>query len=118
MNIVYLRDVKIPAKIGLHPWEYVLQQQLFADIELGLVDGRAAQSDEVADTVDYSWVAEVVRGLALARHYRLLEHLAEVMMRELLAHTRVQWVELCLKKPGVVPETAEVGVKLRRERGL
>ena len=50
------------------------------DIELDLEANAAERSDRLADTVDYSKVAEVVVGIGTGEPHRLLESLARRMV--------------------------------------
>ena len=50
--------------------------------------------DELADTVNYSAVAKVVRDVITRRHYKLIETLAEEIGAELIRQFAVRKVEI------------------------
>jgi len=86
-------------ELGVHgvlPEEQVRPQPFGVDIEL-LVDVRAAgETDELADTVDYSAICDAATRVVASESYRLLERLA----------TRI--AEVCRSDPRVVGVVVEV----------
>jgi dihydroneopterin aldolase len=99
-------------------------QPIEVDVDLETDLSAPASSDELADTIDYAAVFELVRGIAEGRSFRLIEALAgEIASAVLAAHgdddPPLDGVEVRVRKPQApLPgafETAEVAV--RRPRG-
>lgn len=114
MDIIYLKNLKVETVIGVHPWERRMKQRLFLDLELGADISKAAASDDVADTVDYSAVATRIEALAAESEYSLVESLAERIARMLQQEFSVPWLRLSLSKKGAVPNADAVGVTIER----
>src|SRR5580698_8133386 len=81
---VFLRDLVLPANIGVHPHEQTGTQRVRINVDLGVDDdGARALSrpsvgrDELRRVVDYEGVAETVRAIVAAGHVKLVETLAE-----------------------------------------
>ena len=86
-------------------------------VELPLAE--AGQADDLARTVDYRAVHEVVRAVMAGPPRRLIEALAEAVAAELLrGFSRVQAVEVEVTKlnPPVAFVSAGLAVRIRRGR--
>ena len=81
---VFVRDLVLPARIGVHPHELAGPQPIRINLDLGVEDdGARARSrapvgrDELARVVDYETLTAQVRALVASGHVRLVETLAE-----------------------------------------
>ncbi len=116
MDTVYIRELRIDAIIGIHPWERRIRQTLLVDLEMAVDSARVAATDRVEDTVDYSAVADFVTEFVVAGEFRLLETLADRLAAELQARFELPWLRLRVGKPGAVPAATDVGVVVEREQ--
>lgn len=106
---------------GVPDAEQAVGHRYSLDVYLSVDVRQAAASDNVGDTVNYAEVAKMLIALGTQTQSRLLEHLAERMIRAILErYTRVQAVTLCLRKlfPPMNAIAASVGVKITRQRHL
>jgi dihydroneopterin aldolase len=115
MDKILLEGFRLFASIGVLPREKLAPQAVALRIELFLPLEKAGQSDNLADTVDYSALRERILEVAASRHFNLLEHLAESLAAMVLAEFPVEEVCLLAEKPGAMPEIARVGVEIRRK---
>ena len=111
---VFIRALRIDTVIGVHDWERQVQQSLLLDLEMSADIRAAAASDEVADALDYSAVADRLREYAAAHSVQLVETLAERLAALLREEFGVSWVRLRLCKPGAVADARDVGVIIER----
>ena len=58
MDIVYIRELKIDAIIGIYDWERETKQTVSIDLEMGCDNTKAAASEDIADALDYKSVAK------------------------------------------------------------
>jgi len=105
---------------GVAPEEHVLGQKFGVDLEVWLDLRQPGQTDDVADTVNYRALYELVRETN-EQPFHLLEGFAEaIAQRVLREHPPVQTVLVRVRKPGVplggVLDYAEVEVVRERER--
>ncbi len=116
MDIVYIRDLRVDAVIGVYEWEQRIHQTLRLDLELGADVAAAAAKDAIEDTVNYKAVAKRVVALVQASRYRLVETLAEHIAQALMTEFGLPWLRLSLGKPRAVRGAQEVGVVIERGR--
>jgi dihydroneopterin aldolase len=88
------------------------------DVELVLDLAPAGTSDDLAKTVDYGEVYEIVRRNVESASYRLLETMAEAISREILGAFAVDEVAVRVRKPAVQlgGPLDYAGVEIRRRR--
>jgi dihydroneopterin aldolase len=101
-DYVSIRDLAVSAVIGVHPWEREIEQTLVVSVEMvpETADvAKAAASDDLADALDYSAVAETITAVLREGKFRLIETAAERVAGRLLADFALSWLRLELRKP-------------------
>lgn len=116
MDKVFIRDLRIPAVVGIFDWERRIRQEIRLDIEMGFDIGKAAASDSIDDTLDYKAVAKRVDAFVRDSSYQLVEALAENVAQLVLDEFPVESVKLTLNKTGAVSIAKDVGVIIERSR--
>lgn len=94
-------------------------QDFSCDVTLWLEFAPAAESDDLADTVDYGAVARVAHDVLTGEPRDLIETVAvEIADRAMAAHGLLHAVEVTIHKPEApIPHTfADVAVVARRSR--
>ncbi len=114
MDIIYLRDLRIETVIGIYDWERRIRQVVSLDLEMAADIRRAAASDAIEDTLDYKAVAKRLIEFVGDSEFQLVETLAERIAEIVRNEFGVQWVRLCLSKPGAVRGAGDVGVVIER----
>ncbi|CAA6813518.1 MAG: Dihydroneopterin aldolase (EC [uncultured Thiotrichaceae bacterium] len=114
MDIVYIRDLKIDANIGIYAWEKAIKQKIRIDLEMAWDNTVPAASDDIADALNYKETAQKVTELVQSQHFDLVERLAEEIAAMLMRDMKVSWLRLTLGKPGAVKSSSEVGVRIER----
>ncbi|MBO0614678.1 MAG: dihydroneopterin aldolase [Pseudomonadota bacterium] len=114
MDIVYVRDLKLDARIGIYEWEKRILQKIRIDLEMGWDNRIPAASDAINDTLNYKTAAKLVMQLVEGTHYELVERLAETIATTLMRELNVPWIQVTVGKPGAVRGSSEVGVKIER----
>ena len=113
-----LKGLRIDCVVGVYAFERERTQPIVMNIELDYDIAAPAQSDAVAEAVDYDGVATVVTELIQRRQYRLIETMAEETAAVLFEHHgSVQTVRLEIRKPEAVPAAECSFVRLKRTRG-
>jgi 7,8-dihydroneopterin aldolase/epimerase/oxygenase len=115
MDRITVGGIVAHGRHGASPGERDRTQALHLDLVIDADLSRAARSDELADTIDYSRVhAEIVE--IVERHsYALLERLAAVILDRLFTDPRVVRAELSIAKPHLL-DGATPAVTIVRER--
>jgi 7,8-dihydroneopterin aldolase/epimerase/oxygenase len=109
-DYVSVRDLAVAAVIGVHPWEREIEQTLVVSVEMAADARKAAASDDLADALDYSAVAETIATVLRDGKFRLIETAAERIAGRLLADFPLSWLRLELRKPiASAPATLVLG---------
>ena len=99
MDRVLLREVRVPAVIGVHDWEREIEQTLLFSVEMETDVAKAAERDDLADAIDYSAVAATIAAVVREGRFQLIETAAERVAEHLLATYRLGWLRLEVVKP-------------------
>jgi len=113
-DIVFIEDLRIQTVIGVYDWEREITQTVSLDLKMAFDIKRAAQSDAIADTLDYKAVAKRLIQFVEESDFQLVEALAERCAGIVLEEFPVNWVRLKLSKPGAVRGSSAVGVVIER----
>lgn len=114
MDIVYIRDLKIDTVIGIYDWEREVKQTVSIDLEMGADIRKAAQTDDINDTLNYKAVAKRLIGFVSESKFLLVETMAEQIAQIVMQEFQVPWLRLRLSKPGAVRGSQDVGLIIER----
>jgi dihydroneopterin aldolase len=114
MDIIFIDDLRLSTLIGIYPREKDVPQSLEISLQIGTSTQSAGRSDEIGDTIDYAAVVGRLRQELAARHFLLLEKLAEYVASLLLEDFRASWVRVSVAKLGVMRDVRRVGVVIER----
>ena len=116
MDSIEIRGLRLRGRFGVAAAERAAELEVVADIAVQLPLQRAAQTDDVADTLDYAALCAAAQRLAAARPWRLLESYAGALLDLIFTDARVQSATVHVEKQGLLPDARAVGVILRRHR--
>lgn len=116
LDIIFIDGFVGETVIGIHHDELHDPQPLRIDLAAGLPRSRACDTDQIADTIDYSEVRAALLEMLAGHAYRLLEAFAEGVATLLLEHFGAHWVRVRVTKPGKFPDVDGVGVMIERRR--
>lgn len=114
MDRVFIEDLRIQTVIGVFDWEREITQTISLDLQMAFDIGRAAKSDNIADTLDYKSVSKRLIQFVESSEFQLVEALAEHCAQIVLDEFPVNWLRLKLSKPGAVRGSSAVGVIIER----
>jgi 7,8-dihydroneopterin aldolase/epimerase/oxygenase len=117
-DYVSVKGLSVAAVIGVHRWEREIEQTLVVSVDMEADVHAAAASDDLADALDYSAVAETIANVLREGKFRLIETAAERVAERLLADFRLPWLRLELRKPiagAPTPYTAVITIERSRE---
>jgi dihydroneopterin aldolase len=116
MDIIFLRELKIETLIGVYEWEKRVPQTLQFDLEIGLPDSRACQTDNIKDALNYADIVRHIQAVLSSRHFNLLEALAEHIAQILLNDFNAPWVRISVAKLNAIRGSKMVGISLERKK--
>jgi dihydroneopterin aldolase len=114
MDLVFIDDLRIQTVIGVFDWEREITQTVSLNLEMAFDIRNAAESDSIADTLDYKAVSKRLISFVEKSDFQLVEALAEKCARIVLDEFPVHWLRLKLSKPGAVRGSSAVGVIIER----
>jgi dihydroneopterin aldolase len=116
---INLRGLRVVSICGVLPEERERAQPFSLDLDLTVDLSAAGKSDDLADTVNYAAVADLVVAEAARTRCQLLEALTEHLGVAILAlDARIEAVEVTIAKlrPPMPHDIATVGVTRRFSR--
>ena len=113
---IYIQDLRVACIIGARPEERTRTQEIGIDVCLHLDLEEPGRSDRLEDTVDYGNLAGEITAMAESSSFQLLERLAEEVAALVLAHPRVEQVEVKVSKPRALPRGRAAAVEILRHR--
>jgi dihydroneopterin aldolase len=113
---IFLHGLELECIIGFIEWERRIKQTIVIDIEMPVDCARAAQNDDVNDTLDYKKVAKRVIAFVTEAQFKLVETLAHRLALVILREFGIEWVRLSINKPGAIRGSKDVGVAVERTR--
>ncbi len=114
MDIVFIRDLQVDTVIGIYDWERKIRQTISLDIDMATDIKKAANTDNIDDTLSYKSVAKRLITFIETSEYELVETLAEKICSIIREEFDVPWVRLSLHKPAAVRGSQSVGVIIER----
>lgn len=124
MRHVFLRDMVLPASIGIYPHEHAAPQRIRINVDLAVRDDPGGPGmtragvgrDELGRVVDYERVAASVRAVVAAGHVQLVETLAERLAEICLEDSRILIARIRIEKLDVFADVGSAGVEIERCR--
>ena len=112
---VFVRDLVLAARIGVHLHEKHAPQRVRVNLELEVQAGTGPLDDDLRNVVCYDELIQAVHGLAQGPHIQLAETMAERILELCLADERVRRASVTVEKLDVYENAAAVGVTMVRE---
>ena len=114
MDIVFIRELRANTVIGVCDWEREVRQTVVLDLEMAWDNRPAAESDDIAEAINYAAVSSRLLEFIEGSQFQLIEAMAEQVAAIVLAEFKVPWLRLRLCKPGAVAQARDVGVLIER----
>ncbi len=111
---VFVRDLELPAPIGVWRHEHGRRQPIRINLDLGVAQDAAAPEDELHAVVNYQRLVDRVKEIVAAEHVKLVETLAERIAVACFEDTRVISARVRIEKLTAIPEAVSVGVEIER----
>ena len=110
---LFVRDLDVQARIGVHDFEKRAAQRLRVNVELYVPLAHSTPTaDELHEVVDYDFVREAVLARVQRGHVQLQETLADELLAVMLQHPLVHAARVRTEKPDVYADCAAVGVEV------
>ncbi|MBL8398501.1 MAG: dihydroneopterin aldolase [Candidatus Accumulibacter sp.] len=114
MDLIFIDDLRLSTRVGIYPREQALPQTVEMSLRIGHSSARAGHSDDIRDTIDYASVVDRLHQELAARHFNLLERLADYVAMLLIEEFGAVWVRVSVAKLGIMRDVRRVGVIIER----
>ena len=111
---LFVRDLVLPCRIGVHRHERDAPQRVRVSVELDIRDISAPGQDAIDEVVSYDDVVAGIRQLVGSEHINLVESLAERIVEFCLEDERVARARVIVEKLDVLGDDTTVGVEIER----
>ena len=116
MDKVVIKDLLVRGIIGVNDWEREKAQDILINIIVFTDTQRAAETDDIADCVNYRTLAKRTQNHAETAGRFTVEALANDLAKICLEEKGVEKVIVRVEKPSAVRFSASVGVEIERSR--
>jgi len=113
-DYVLIEGLEVRTVIGIYDWEREIRQTVRLDLKMAWDISKAAQSDDIADALDYKSVSKRLISYVEASSFGLIESLAEECAKIVTDEFHVRWLRLKMSKPGAVRGSENVAVLIER----
>lgn len=110
-----INGIEVDCIIGERDYERTMIQRLSVDAKLQVCD-RAAETDELADAVDYVALADAVRSALVEAKCKLIERAALIAAKACISFEGVLSADVSVKKSGAIPGIGSACARTRLEK--
>ena len=114
-STIYLKDLVVEAKHGVHAHEKVNAQRFSITLDLEVNTPEAFVNDDINNTVSYSWLRQTIINIVQQNSFDLIERLAQVILDGIFVDSRIQQATLSIEKLDVYPDTVP-GIRVIQTR--
>ncbi|UCC52544.1 MAG: dihydroneopterin aldolase [Anaerolineaceae bacterium] len=114
MDKIIIKDLLVRSIIGINPDERTKKQDILINIVLFANTRQAAQSDDIADALNYKAITKrVIEHVEQSSDF-LVEKLVSDIARLILTDFPVEQVRVRVEKPGALRFAKSVGIEIER----
>jgi FolB domain-containing protein len=114
MDEIIIKDLLVRSIIGINPDERTKKQDILINIVLFADTRQAAQSDDIADSLNYKAITKrVIEHVEQSSDF-LVEKLVNDIARLILSEFSVERVRVRVEKPGALRFAKSVGIEIVR----
>lgn len=116
LDRIYIRDLRLRCIVGIYPEERTNKQDVLINVTMWCDLRRAAETDQIEDTVNYKFVKKGIAALVEGSDYLLIERMAGAIADLCLKEAGVEQVQVTVDKPGALRFARSVAVEITRSR--
>ena len=114
-DYILIEEFKVPCRVGCTEDERAFPQLVTLNITIYTSLKKAAQTDNLRDTIDYAFIIEDIRKLLKEKEFKLLEHLAGEIIKNIFKLSHIQAAEVQATKT-IFSDVGKTGVHLWQEK--
>lgn len=115
-DMISLRGLSVWGVHGVNEIEREEEQEFVVDVEVRADLSGPANSDSIADTIDYMVLLDQVEQVVSSESFYLLEALGQRLASAILENPLAESVKVVIRKPGVAVELGLQAAEVQIER--
>lgn len=113
MNLLRIEALRTTTRIGVHAWEQAIDQILLLDIDIPLSLEKLEQADDMLEnTIDYDALCQHVTKLVESNAFKLIETVADRVIRSIQNHFGVQALTVRVSKPDAIANAGNISITM------
>jgi dihydroneopterin aldolase len=119
-NIIRVTDFRLEASVGIYDHERSKPQYIVINTATWFSPDTKFTDDSINQTLNYEKIVGLIKDAALAKHYNLIETLAETIADAMLAIKSVYRCEVSIQKPDAFKHEplAHISITLLRHKAI
>ncbi len=101
MNQIFIRDYTVISKHGYYKEEHYKPQRFVVSVICDVISNTSGVDDDLSSTLNYEFLRSSIDKVLKGEHHKLLESLCEDVASLVLAHDKVNRVEVTMTKPDI-----------------
>jgi D-erythro-7,8-dihydroneopterin triphosphate epimerase len=97
--VICIKNLRVSGILGVYEEERRSERDIVINTRIEYDATRASQTDALEDALDYKQIRDTIVRFVQSTGFKLLEKLADSILRELIADERILRVELEVDKP-------------------
>ena len=118
MATIRITNLRLRTIIGINDWERTTPQDVVINVTMEFDATRAAQSDDIKDTVDYKTITKKIIKAVEASQFSLLEALTNTILAIAMEDKKVLNATVRVDKPQALRFADSVSIELSKKREL
>lgn len=114
--VICIKNLRVSGILGVYPEERHKERDIIINARLEYNAQDAIRTDALEDALDYKNIRDCIQKVVAETKFKLLETLADRLVRELTTDTRILKLELEIDKPGALRLTDSVSAIIHWER--
>lgn len=116
MATIRITDLRLRTVIGTNDWERESKQDIVINVTIEFDATKAAQSDDLKETVDYKAITKRIIKFVESSQFFLLEKLAAQVLDMIMEDKRILGSAVRIDKPLALRFSKSVSVEMNRRR--
>ena len=114
--IIRIKNLRLRGVIGINDWERKLTQDITINIKMEFDGSKAAESDDLNDTIDYKRLKHQIIKLVDDSSFGLIETLSSEILKLVMEDERVCHASVEVDKPNALRYADSVSVTAEASR--
>lgn len=117
MNTLYIDQLTVMARVGVHHWEKQCLQKLIFDLRLTYNNTSFINQTNTVLYLDYTEINQIILNTVNTKHFLLIEEIAEVVSQKLIERfSIISKIQIRVNKPGAIYNARNVSISIKRKK--